>query len=332
MGSDYKEQLDSAIRNGMSWVIWRFPNEPSLHHLGPALEKAWDGIMPDKPGFIFAPFDTDELPIYGIGVSGVESPIHIEAPNCGGKSDYINYVNASVEAIRNGGYKKIVAARAIFLGHDYADPLDHFHGLCLKNQDAFCYLWFSPSTGLWMGASPELLLHRNGNSLETMALAGTQRPDTSFGYKEEEEQDLVTQYIKFCVSDWSSNVEQKDKEYSQSGHLLHLKTRIEASLNEHYPGDMKALQRLSPTPAVAGIPKGEAMQFIREHEGMSRSYYSGFMGTISASESRLFVNLRCLHQLHGKSYQYVGAGITAKSNPEQEWLETVEKAKVVLTR
>ena len=40
---------------------------------------------------------------------------------------------------------------------------------------AFRYVWYHPITGLWCGASPEVLLKTNGDFFKTMALAGTQK-------------------------------------------------------------------------------------------------------------------------------------------------------------
>lgn len=331
MPSDYSLSLNKALHEGKSFVIWRFPEEEQLYHAGPAEECTWDGNMPEE-AFVFAPFNPQKHPVYGIGVSGSSSSSKSEAPYCAEKSEYLDLVAHSVQAIASGNYQKIVGARAIHLPAFQEEPLDAFHRLCVKNPNAFCYLWFSPSTGLWMGASPELLMRREEGWLETMALAGTQRPDTVFSEKEVKEQDFVLNYLQEQLNQWSNEVQVSPKEEGKSGHLLHLRNRIKAKLNVNYPGDFEAMQALSPSPAVAGLPKEKAIRFIESNEGMDRTYYSGYLGLVSKQKTQVYVNLRCLQQVNTETFQYVGAGFTAQSDPEQEWIETEEKAKIVLSR
>ena len=76
------------------------------------------------------------------------------------------------------------------------------------------------------------------------------------------------------------------------------------------------MQTLHPTPAICGLPKAEAWQFIIENEPHSRRYYSGFCGPVSAIEgTRLYVSLRCMLK---------------NSTEEQEWEETRAKMETML--
>jgi isochorismate synthase len=91
------------------------------------------------------------------------------------------------------------------------------------------------------------------------------------------------------------------------------------------------LERLHPTPAVCGFPKGSAMQFIIENEAFERGYYAGFLGPVSHdNHQQLFVNLRS-----GMGYQnglmlMAGAGINEMSVEEDEWVETERKMDTLL--
>ena len=92
---------------------------------------------------------------------------------------------------------------------------------------------------------------------------------------------------------------------------------------------------LHPTPAVCGLPKEAAKQFILENENYNRSYYTGFLGELNMglqnkNDSHLFVNLRCMEIEKNEAYIYVGGGITKESNPEEEWEETVAKSNIML--
>ena len=64
-----------------------------------------------------------------------------------------------------------------------------------------CVLYYHPDYGLWMGASPELLVSEHNGIFKTVALAGT-KPDTgestsqiAWSQKEIEEQAMVSRYI-----------------------------------------------------------------------------------------------------------------------------------------
>jgi isochorismate synthase len=80
---------------------------------------------------------------------------------------------------------------------------------------------------------------------------------------------------------------------------LHIKTDIEGILNDN--SNLKqVISVLHPTPAVCGLPKQEAKDFILENEGYDREYYTGFFGRIKKEGSKdtlksdLYVNLRCM--------------------------------------
>ena len=110
---------------------------------------------------------------------------------------------------------------------------------------------------------------------------------------------------------------------------MHLKTVISGELQNHK--DIKVLVKvLHPTSAVCGIPKLKSKKFILVNEGYSRSYYTGYLGLFKPEgNTHLFVNLRCMH-VHEKSVEiYVGGGITASSNAEAEWQETINKSNVM---
>jgi isochorismate synthase len=71
---------------------------------------------------------------------------------------------------------------------------------------------------------------------------------------------------------------------------------------------------------------------IRIVEKHDRGFYTGFLGPWNLSgESKLYVNLRCAQLHKNKMSLYVGGGLTAESNPEDEWEETVRKSQTLLS-
>ncbi len=92
------------------------------------------------------------------------------------------------------------------------------------------------------------------------------------------------------------------------------------------------ISALHPTPAVCGLPKERALELIYKTEMHNREYYAGYCGPINyQGKTDLFVNLRCMKILPDKLALYIGGGLTAKSDPEKEWEETVLKANTLLS-
>ena len=134
----------------------------------------------------------------------------------------------------------------------------------------------------------------------------------------------------------------------KAGNLLHLKTRVSGLLTSNLK---EVVTVLHPTPAVCGLPKVTAKQFILNNENYNREFYSGYLGELNIKEkttrntnrrnvennaysavktiSNLYVNLRCMQLTDVKASIYVGGGITKDSIAENEWQETVNKTQTM---
>src|SRR5699024_7587872 len=173
-----------------------------------------------------------------------------------------------------------------------------FKAACQKYPTAFVYVVYSPLCGIWLGASPELLAKKQQSNWLTMALAGTQHTTqlSSWDAKNCQEQQLVNDYIYQRLQPITTDISQSKTFTVASGPLHHLKTEITFKLQPHLGiGDI--VKQLHPTPAVCGLPSQAAQQFITQHEGYDRQYYSGFIGLLSPTDTFLYVNLRCLQAL-----------------------------------
>lgn len=117
-----------------------------------------------------------------------------------------------------------------------------------------------------------------------------------------------------------------------AGGLLHLKSEFLVDMKAtNFPqlGSVM-LELLHPTSAVCGMPKENALDFLKENEGFDRSYFSGFIGPVNLNgETSLFVNLRCAKLENDEALLYAGAGITEDSVPEKEWEETELKCDII---
>jgi isochorismate synthase len=249
-----------------------------------------------------------------------------------------------MDAIDRGQFHKVVPARS-YRHQLLADfnPITFFDQLCEAYPSAMTSLVSLPQTGTWIGATPESLLNidRQGY-FSTSALAGTQihknnmsLKDAAWTQKEIEEQAMVSRYIINCFKKIRlREFEEIGPRTIRAGNLIHLETRYKVNLEEvHYPllGSVM-LELLHPTSAVCGLPKQPAMDFLEQHESIERAYFTGYLGPVNIDEEiNIFVNLRCMQLVENNGgVFYSGAGVTANSNPEKEWIETTLKMKTLL--
>ena len=243
--------------------------------------------------------------------------------------EHTNLIRKALSSIQESPLKKVVLATSLQHNGAVNSPLSYFKRILAQYTNTFNYLLFHPDCGVWMGATPERLITMSGNRLQTMALAGT-RPYGSceWGNKEKEEQEFVVREIGNTLKQYTASelIKYSDVETICAGHLEHLRTTITAELSI---SPIDAAQALHPTPAVGGVPKQMALDYIGYHEQLDRSLYSGFLGVVSPHQTSLFVNLRCMSIQDHMATVYVGGGITEKSNPEGEWQEVLQKANTM---
>lgn len=304
----------------------------------------------NKKGFVFAPFDTtakssiwfyeEECEILAASISDFSfrsnNPVFREN-ELYAQLFHQKIITKALETIKSKLLHKVIISRKELQYVSEIDILQIFQNIVLTYPKTFCYCWFHPKVGLWMGATPETLVSIDNGSFETMALAGTQAfvdtVNVSWGEKEKEEQQIVVDAIVDVLTENNivSDIDVKETVTQKAGSLLHLKTPISAKLKDE--NALKLLiEVLHPTPAVCGLPYEDSKAFILQNEGYDRSFYTGYLGEVlNPLEARLFVNLRCMEvfEQSNKVAIYIGGGVTERSNPELEWLETVNKSRVM---
>ncbi len=255
----------------------------------------------------------------------------LENRNNSTHNDHLKQVKQAVDALKQTTLQKVVLAR-IKVIETAPNPIDLFLQLNKAYPQACVFLFNTPETGCWMGATPETLLHVEENKVFANSLAGT-RPVGSagdWGEKEQEEQQLVTDEIVANFENLGiTNIQLDGPVTKSAGPVEHLFTQVSGSKPDNISPEEIARQ-LHPTPAVGGLPRDKALQFIRENEQINRSYYSGYFGISTPKSSTFYVNLRCMELYANGLVLYAGGGITAASNPEAEWDETERKLQTLL--
>ena len=315
-----------------SFILFRKPNESSiiLNQLSLNQEKS-------DNQFIFHSFDNktdwrfnidnseiinkEKLTELKVSLFNEEKPNYILS-----KNEYLDLCNLFISKLNNKEFNKLILSR--IKKHDAFNPIEKFITLTNKYSNAFVYL-FQHENQTWLGATPEKLLKVENNLLETLALAGTKAKseDRNWTEKEYEEHQFVVDYIVNSLNDLELKIE--PTKTIQLQNIEHLQTNISAKVSTN-TNISNLVKKLHPTPAVCGIPKADAMDFILKNEPHNRLFYTGFLGFETSTHTDFFVNLRCAQLFKDYSLLYIGGGITAKSNAEKEWQETELKSMALL--
>lgn len=245
---------------------------------------------------------------------------------------YSKDFNTFHEAICRGQFMKLVLSRSKVIDVKAQDYRELFLETCRRYPRLMVMLVSTPKTGTWLVASPEILLRSDGSWWRTMALAGTMPYKDGYqewSEKNRHEQHFVEAYIEDRLSDYSIEILKDGPRTQRAGDLVHLCTDFRFRLAQGC-GIGEVLASLHPTPAVCGIPKALAREFILTNEKTERRYFSGFMGPVGVGgETRLYVSLRCAELHDGSATLYAGGGIMPESTMQSEWEETEHKMKTI---
>lgn len=330
--SAFAEEVRGAILSGLSFYSYRMPGDLMISF--GSSEGYLTGI--DTPGFVIGRF-LPNLPYVTIPYKGAgrnaENDSSYKMPD---KSTTFEEYSREVEEIQTflktqNHSGKVVASRVLVNDKD-TDPAHLFFRLLRNFPSAFVFCFSTPATGCWIGASPELLLKGKDGWLETMALAGTREigVEEQWDEKNIEEQWMVKDYIQDVFRNNGLKPIEGETFNKEAGLIEHICTPISAEI---IPGNLnldKFLHELSPTPALCGLPKGEALKIIAKIEGFDRGCYGGFCGPYHSENDFYFnVVLRCASLTERKICWYAGGGITLKSTIASEWQETELKLKRV---
>ena len=370
--SEFLEIAKNHFDDALPFVLYRKPNASVIKGVFQDDDIVYTSKDLTESGFVFAPFNAEKQTVFmpfsvsetlesSYAISEVteqntrdKKEVQQESENVlnDAKDFHINLVTNAIIAIEKERLKKVVVSRKEEVRLTESNPMALFERLLAKYPTAFVYCWYHPKIGLWLGATPETLLSVTGNRFTTMALAGTQaytgEDNPVWKAKETEEQQLVTDYLIASLESSVSNIIVAATKTIKAGSLLHLSTKVSGVLNSDL---MEVVKALHPTPAVCGLPKTVAKQFILENENYDREFYTGFLGEINSKEktsrntnrrnvennayaaiktvSNLYVNLRCMQLTDVKASIYVGGGITKDSIAKNEWQETVNKTETM---
>ena len=258
-------------------------------------------------------------------------------------ADYGRGVAVAVDRIRTGELRKVVLARTIEVNAGRRlDPRRLAHRLRAVNPDA--YTFAAPTTGILVGASPELLVSRFGRVVRSNPLAGSAArsgdPDEDrenasrllASVKDHEEHAIVVDALAARLAPFCRELSWDPvPTLLETPNVWHLSTKFRGLLRDPAPGVLELVQALHPTPAVAGEPRDAALGLIAELEPFDRGSYAGPVGWVDASgDGEWAIALRCAELRGDLAVLYAGAGIVTGSDPAKELDETERKFRAFL--
>ncbi len=243
-------------------------------------------------------------------------------------------VQAAVTRIKAGELRKVVLARD--LRATAAQALDTrvlLRRLASRYPD--CYTF---ACGGLVGATPELLIRRDGDRVSSLVLAGTaargKSPDEDAALgaamlasaKDVEEHRYAVASVRDVLAGLCATLTvQPRPSLLALANVQHLATMVTGQLAD----DRSALAvaaALHPTAAVCGTPTGAAMELIRELEGMDRGRYAGPVGWVDAQGNGDWgIALRCAELDGPRARLFAGCGIVGGSDPAAELAEAQPK-------
>ena len=332
-----------------SQVLYRLPGEQCYMQLSkkgtPPIILLSNCDLKGMGGFVFAPFAADAgCPTLLFGADDAETCMLPQMESLDlqlrristvdeERASYAGDFRRFHEHLLSSHFQKLVLSRSSeWIVEGEVAPEHLFFHACRAYPDAFVALVKTPNHGTWLMSTPEVLLRTEGRNGYTMALAGTilATEQPVWTDKNREEQRLVADYIARTVAPFSEDTSIGEPQTVRAANVMHLQTDIRFTLRDD-TAVANLLDELHPTPAVCGLPKAEARQFILANEHAPRLYYSGFCGLFDMnSQTALYVSLRCMQILDNKVRLYAGGGLLRGSMMESEWQETEAKMETML--
>lgn len=289
--------------------------------------------------------------------AATEWGMDLAAPEAGqptvdpGKEEYMRGVEKAKELIAEGECIQVVLSTRFSVPVP-DDPFRIYRRLRQANPSPFMFFMRFPksvqSGTVLLGSSPEMMVRCDRGELEVRPIAGT-RPR---GHNEKEDLELEKELLTdpkeraehVMLVDLGRNdlgriskpgtVEvRKFMNVERFSHVMHLTSYVEGELKD----DMDAidvLQSTFPAGTLSGAPKVRAMEIIAELEQRDRGPYGGCIGWMGLGKDAVSldtgITIRSMWIRNGQCNWQAGAGIVYDSDPEKEWQECNNKARVLL--
>jgi anthranilate synthase component 1 len=223
-------------------------------------------------------------------------------------------------------------------------PLNLYRALRSINPSPYMF-YFDFGDAQVVGASPEILVRREGDKVTLRPIAGTRKrgstPEKDLAMEQELVSDPKERAEHLMLIDLGRNdigriaktgtVRVTERmAVERYSHVMHMVSNVEGEVDPSL-SPMELLRATFPAGTVAGAPKVRSMEIIDELEPERRGVYAGAVGYLGFNGNLdLAIAIRTGVVKDGELHVQAAAGIVADSIPEQEWLETRNKARALL--
>jgi menaquinone-specific isochorismate synthase len=269
-----------------------------------------------------------------------ESPDGFSLTSTRPHREFLALVESAVAAIESGVFDKVVLAREVMVE---ANRPIVVHEVLERLRTLY------PSTMVfsidgYVGASPELLVSRDGAEIVSHPLAGTyarsgdpavdERMAAALfeSGKDRQEHRFVVDAIAAALAPVCQRLDVPEvPSIMQLRNVLHLGTHIRGELREPAPSALELVAALHPTPAIGGTPTRAALAWLAENEGLARGRYAGPVGWVDADGNGEFaLGIRSADIDGSRARLVAGVGLVKGSDPESELAETQLKLQALL--
>ncbi len=256
------------------------------------------------------------------------------------KVAFLKAVDQCKEYIRAGDVFQVVISQR-FMTQTDADPFSIYRVLRVINPSPYMFYLKMNDVKL-IGSSPEVMVKVEGKKIVVRPIAGTRRRGKDDAEDKFFAQDLIAdpkeraEHIMLLdlgrndvgrVSRYGSVHIDEKMVIEKYSHVMHITSSVCGELDEG-KNAFDSLKACLPAGTLSGAPKIRAMQIIDEIEPTKRGPYGGAVGYIDFfGNMNTCITIRTVLLKGNKAYIQAGAGIVADSVPEQEYEETVNKAK-----
>ena len=259
------------------------------------------------------------------------------------KEVFMDMVAKAKKLIREGDMFQCVLSQR-FSADFEGDPLDYYRNLRVTNPSNYLYFYDFGDYQV-IGASPESLVSVKNGEVVTNPIAGT-RPrganeaedaaladELSHDVKETAEHRMLVDLGRNDIGKIAKNGTVKVTKYMEVEYfryVMHLTSVVKGQLLPELTA-LDALKSTLPAGTVSGAPKIRACQLIGELENNKRGVYGGAIGYIDFTGNMdTCIAIRLAYKKNGKVFIRSGAGIVADSEPDKEYMESINKAGAVV--
>ncbi|MFH0924588.1 MAG: anthranilate synthase component I [bacterium] len=259
------------------------------------------------------------------------------------KEEYEKFVEKAKDYIKAGDIFQVVLAQRFNIPLSIS-PFEVYRTLRVINPSPYMYYLKFDDLDI-VGASPEVLVRSADDRVEVRPIAGTRPRGKDVKEDEKKAQELLAdkkecaEHIMLVdlgrndigrVCEYGSVKVSEMMHIEKYSHVMHIVTNVSGKLKKG-SASFDVFKACFPAGTVSGAPKVRAMEIIEELEPTSRGPYAGAIGYFSFSGNMdMCIAIRTIIFYKGVAYIEAGAGIVADSIPEQEYYETVNKAKAMM--